>query len=57
MLILTRRIGETIQIGDGITVVLLHVGQGRIRLGINAPNEVPILRGELVETPSAKEAA
>jgi carbon storage regulator len=47
MLVLSRHTGETIQIGEGITVVVLRLGAGQVRIGIEAPNEVVILRGEL----------
>jgi carbon storage regulator len=47
MLVLTRKPGEKIFIGDGITVTFLEVVRGRVRLGIEAPADVRILRGEL----------
>lgn len=48
MLVLTRKPQEKIQIGDGITITVIKTkGQG-VRLGIEAPAEVPVLRGELV---------
>lgn len=47
MLVLTRKSGEKICIGDGITVTLLDVHGGRVRVGIDAPEEVRVLRGEL----------
>jgi carbon storage regulator len=49
MLVLTRKIGEKIQIGDGITVTVLDVKGARVRIGIDAPDNVRIVRGELVE--------
>lgn len=49
MLVLTRKIGEKIQIGDGITVTVLDVKGARVRIGIDAPDSVRIVRGELVE--------
>lgn len=48
MLILTRRPGETVLIGDNIEVTVLEVHNNQIRLGIMAPGEVPILREELL---------
>ncbi|HEY8539138.1 MAG TPA: carbon storage regulator CsrA [Steroidobacteraceae bacterium] len=51
MLILTRRLGESIQIGEGIEVTILEVRGNQVRLGIAAPAEVVILRSELKETP------
>jgi carbon storage regulator len=47
MLVLSRRKGETITIGENITVSVIKLEGDRVRLGIYAPNDVPILRGEL----------
>lgn len=47
MLVITRRKGETVKIGDDIEVVVVEVGDGSVRLGINAPKPTVILRGEL----------
>lgn len=47
MLILSRKVGEKIVIGDGITVVVSQVAGNRVTLGLEAPPEVRILRGEL----------
>ncbi len=49
MLVLSRKQGEQIKIGDGITVTVLGVRGGVIKLGIDAPPHLRILRGELVE--------
>jgi carbon storage regulator len=48
MLVLTRRIGETVHISTDIIVTVLEVNGKRIRIGIDAPTEVPIARGELL---------
>lgn len=48
MLVLTRKIGEAIQIGDGVTVEVLEMRGGRIRLGITAPGDVKVHRSELL---------
>jgi carbon storage regulator len=48
MLVLTRKVGERIVIGDGITVEVLSVKGNRIRLGIEAPPGVSIVREELL---------
>jgi carbon storage regulator len=49
MLILTRRIGETIKIGADITVVVLSVKGRQVRIGIDAPKDVAVHREEIVE--------
>ena len=49
MLILSRKAGDAIIIGDGIRVVVLAVDRRGVRLGIEAPAEVSILREEIVE--------
>jgi len=47
MLVLSRKIGEKLVIGDNITVVVSRVAGNRVTLGIEAPNDVRIVRGEL----------
>ncbi len=47
MLVLSRRVGETILIGDDIAVTLVRIGPNTVRLGITAPREVNIAREEL----------
>ena len=47
MLILSRRIGEVINIGSDIEVCVLGVNAGQVRLGITAPKEVPVHRQEV----------
>jgi len=49
MLILTRRINEWIKIGEDITIIVTEVNGGSIKLGIDAPQNVVILRGEVKE--------
>ena len=44
MLILTRRIGETVMIGDEVTVTVLGVKGNQVRLGVNAPKDVSVHR-------------
>jgi carbon storage regulator len=47
MLVLSRKIGERLVIGENITVVVSRVAGNRVTLGIEAPNDVRIVRGEL----------
>ena len=47
MLVLSRKVGETILINDAIRVTVVQAANGRIRLGIDAPPEVRVLRDEL----------
>lgn len=49
MLVLTRKVGEVITIGDDITVTVLEIQGNRVSLGIKAPGSYRILRAELVE--------
>jgi carbon storage regulator len=55
MLILTRRAGETLMVGDDATVTVLGVKGGQVRIGINAPKEVAVHREEIYERIKAEE--
>jgi carbon storage regulator len=48
MLVLTRKSAETIHIGDGIVVKVIKTGKGTVKIGIEAPASVRVMRGELV---------
>ena len=51
MLVLSRKETETIKIGDDIEITLVRVSGDRVRVGIQAPSELVILRGELEKKP------
>lgn len=57
MLILTRRLGETLTIGDNVTVTVLDVRGTQVRLGIDAPPEVPVHREEIYQKIQREKAA
>ena len=48
MLILTRKVGETLSIGDNIEVTVLEVRGGQVRVGVNAPRDVVVNRKEIL---------
>ncbi len=49
MLILTRRVGERLMIGDDVSVTVLDVKGNQVRIGVNAPPSVPVHREEIYE--------
>jgi carbon storage regulator len=49
MLILTRRVGETLMIGNDVTVTVLGVKGSQVRIGVNAPKDVTVHREEIYE--------
>jgi len=62
MLILTRRVGETLMIGDEVSVTVLGVKGNQVRIGINAPKDVAVHREEIFqrirrEDPNSEEEA
>ncbi len=57
MLVLTRKLGESIVIGNNVRVTILEMQGKQIRLGIDAPTEVPVHRGEVYERIEAENKA
>lgn len=49
MLILTRRVGETLMVGDDVTVTVLGVKGNQVRIGVNAPKDVSVHREEIYQ--------
>ena len=57
MLVLTRKAGEKIVIGDDVEVTVISTNGGNVKLGIRAPRTTPVHRGELVEDVKSANAA
>ena len=57
MLVLTRKQGEVIHIGEGIAIKVIKTGKGTVKIGIEAPADVKVLRGELSKKLDAQQAA
>ncbi len=57
MLILRRKAGESLVIGDEIKVAVLDINEGSVRLAIDAPKRIPILRSELLQAADANRDA
>lgn len=56
MLVLSRKPGEKILIGDNVTVTIVRIGPNTVRLGIDAPREMNIVREELCQSPRSTAA-
>ena len=56
MLILTRRVGETLMIGEDVTVTVLGVKGNQVRIGVNAPRDVAVHREEIFDRIKREEA-
>ena len=57
MLILTRRVGETLMVGEHVTVTVLGIKGNQVRIGINAPKSVAVHREEIYERIRSEQAA
>lgn len=57
MLVLSRKLGEKIIIGENITLTIIDIDRGKVRLGIEAPRSVPVYRQELLAVPNPATAA
>lgn len=54
MLVLTRRVGETIRIGDDVSISIIEVQNGQVRVAIDAPREIPVHREEIYQVVQAE---
>jgi carbon storage regulator len=56
VLILTRRVGEAVKIGDDVTITVLRIKGNQVRIGVDAPKSLPVRRDELDQRDAAAEA-
>lgn len=52
MLVLTRKSAETIKIGDDVVIKVIKTGKGTVKIGIEAPQDIRVIRGELIDVPA-----
>jgi carbon storage regulator len=57
MLVLSRKVDERIQVGDDVTITIVRIGPAAVRIGIDAPPHMNILRSELADLQTADAAA
>jgi carbon storage regulator len=57
VLVISRKVSESIIIGDNIEIIVSEISGDRVKICINAPKEIPILRKELLETRSLNQEA
>lgn len=57
MLVISRKTSESIMIGDNIEIIISDISSDRVKIAVNAPKEITILRKELVETKQQNQAA
>jgi len=57
MLVLSRKTGQRIMIGDAIVITVVRVGNDNVRVGVEAPNDINIIREELKDTPRSRPVA
>jgi carbon storage regulator len=57
MLVLSRKLGEKIHIGDNICITVVDIDRGKVRLGIEAPRNIPVYRQELLPLNGAGQSA
>jgi carbon storage regulator len=56
MLVLSRKVGERVWIGDDISITVVKIAGGGVRIGIEAPSELPVVREELKQRMEAEQA-
>jgi carbon storage regulator len=57
MLVLTRKSDESIKIGENVTITIVDISGGKVRIGIDAPKEIRVIRSEVYETEKLNSAA